>query len=777
MNPLEQHRGKFTTIESKLIEKPIIGFDTEDDGKGTPLSIAFYGDNGSFYTASMDEAIDYIYNIREPSIFVAHNLEYDIGNLFKHCDYKYIEEMIYAAGLLKVTLMCTKHVFINSSSFFKGSLKKMGDFIGLEKLEGNALSEEYNIRDAEIVFRFMKQFQTMLVKKLHINLGITIGALAMNAYRRSYMMDKKQITYNSPNCLKAYYGGRVEIFYKGAVEKIKVSDINSSYPYSMRYFEYPDTATIEPSTLATHRHGVGKFKVFVPLDTHVPVLPYKSPNGRLFFPVGEFTGWWTYPEIRYAMECGTQIIHEYEGEGTNVSCNPFVNFIDDFYNRRLKAKKSKNKFEDLFYKLFQNNLYGKWCQHKPTSMMSRTQLTLRQIERKGTLLSTAKIGPFYSYTIERNEKPATANYMWGVYVTAYSRMVLHKGLAEIHRMGGTLLYCDTDSIMYSGLSKTPLTLSDKLGDWDEEKFDLGVFRQAKGYLLCNKKGGKYEIEKVACKGVNTDYAYDFIINGMARVTKPVRFKESLIRINAAANENRGADFEKEMGVNVWREVEKQMKSIYIKRLGDKGVTKAVDVKDIPALEESALIGEAESIEQQLLESAIQIVKPQRVNYFGNTKIPKNWFKRTGLEIDGPDSHPKSSKLHYFHKEECLDLEPGVIWFAGPVFAYQTGKYGAFYKIGVKEFRGEKAPPNFIGAFRESFLTQFGIEEKITGKYLAISLNKTYLENSSLNLNIELSDLGLSGISESENSPGEQLDGAELEQLKAADWSSLDAILK
>lgn len=484
MVDLKKYVSSFPRFNQEIRPVNIIGFDTEDDTKGTPVSVAFYSSEGSFYTTSMDEGIDYIYNTPLPSVFVAHNLEYDIGNLFKSVDWKYIEGMMYAGKLLRCGLLGSKHYFINSNSFFGGPLKKMGETIGLPKLEGDVTNPEYVIRDAEIVYRFMTQFQSQLNRELGINLGITIGQLAMSAYRRNYMEKQHQITYNSPNCLKAYYGGRVEIFYKGAVENIKVSDINSSYPNVMRNFPYPDTETIEPSTLDTHEHGIGKFKVHVPADIFIPVLPVKSKSKRLFFPVGVFSGWWTYPEIRYALSKGAVIIKEYAGEGTNQGCFPFVKFIDDFYSKRMEAKARGNAFEVLFYKLFMNNLYGKWCQHKGGSTVSREPLSASVALRQKTTLDR-KMGNFYCYTSQKEEPPKTANFMWGVYVTAYARMELHKGMQKVHDMGGTLIYCDTDSIMFTGCAN-PLPLGKELGQWDEETFDLGLFRQAKGYLLCDK---------------------------------------------------------------------------------------------------------------------------------------------------------------------------------------------------------------------------------------------------------------------------------------------------
>ena len=96
-NKLTQHHGKFSCIESKLKEYPIIGFDTEDDSKGTPLLFAFYGDfpNKKYVTKYWQNALDFIYSIETPTIFVCHNLEYDIANLFKQDNYLMVEDMIY----------------------------------------------------------------------------------------------------------------------------------------------------------------------------------------------------------------------------------------------------------------------------------------------------------------------------------------------------------------------------------------------------------------------------------------------------------------------------------------------------------------------------------------------------------------------------------------------------------------------------------------------------------------------------------------------------------
>lgn len=773
VNPLSIHHGKFSVLDATLKELPIVGFDTEDDTKGTPLSFAFYSDQGHFYTHKVNEALDYVYDAPETTVFAAHQLEYDLNNLFKACNWKYVEEMTYASRLLKATLYFSRNYFINSMNFFNGSLEKMGKFVGLSKLEGNVFDPKYNIRDAQIVYVFIKRFQKKLIKELGVNLGITIGQIAISAYRRNFMLNREQTTYNSRNCLRAYYGGRVEIFYMGNRKgPIHVADINSAYPTVMRNFPYPDTTYIEPSSIGTHEFGIGKFQVRVPRKCFVPPLPVHSKDGRLFFPTGKITGWWTYAEVRYAQTCGVKILKEFEGEGTNRGCMPFGDFVNYFYDRRMPFKKRLKKnendykasFESWLNKWIPNNLYGKFCQHKAGTIMTREPLFEHKLKDK--VYKMFKIGPFYNYNIEKTIAPFTANFMWGIYVTSYARIYLHKALQQIHDMGGILLYCDTDSVMYTGLDKCPLPLGDKLGQWDIETYDLVIFRQSKGYLLCNRNWSWYNIEKVACKGVNTENAYEFIIEGMATTFKPMRFKEAQIRIHAAKNKDK---FLSEVGVNIWRDVEKQMRSIYIKRKGRRGVTRPVAVNTIPGLERRAFC-KATSIRKELKNDKIRIKKPAHKRAFKNIVIPTGWFDKKSKETS-TGKERISQKIHWFRSQECMDLHPGDIWFKGIVVRTETGKFSEYYKIHVIFWKAQKTPRPFTGAIKTSFLTNFGITESPLQKTLTVSLAKKYIKNSSLNLNIEISDANFKGQFVDEISGAEN----ETKNLKTLDWSKLDAV--
>jgi hypothetical protein len=790
-NPLLPHHSAFTAITTKTHEYPIIAFDTEDDTKGTVTLFAFYGDfpGGQFVTRHADEAMEFIYSIEEPTIFVAHNLEYDIANLCKHDNYLMVENMVYASRLLRVDFAGTKHFFLNSLSFFAGSLAQMGKFVGLEKMDGNAFSNEYVTRDAEICYTFTKKFQSKLVNELDINLGVSIGKMSMDAYRRHHMESNRQVTYNSPNCLKAYYGGRVEIFKKGLTKNIKVSDINSSYPNVMRNREYPDTSRIEPSSIHTHRFGIGRFKVYVPENTFLPVLPFKSDSGKLFFPVGEFTGWWTYAEVRHAIEHGAKILKEYEGEGTNTGIYPFTDFIDTYYSLRLKSKervqKSKEsgiedpeaKFDDLFYKLWLNNLYGKWCQHKAGSSMTRDRWPGYKIDKyiDNPEFKEAKVGPFFSYTVPKEEPPLTANFMWGVYVTSYARIDLHKGLYNIYESGNTPLYCDTDSVMYEPKnSHVPFSLSNKLGDWDCESFDLGVFMQSKGYLLCKlEDDSTYTIQKVACKGVPSHYAYDFIIEGMARFQKPMRLKEALIRSSAVANKDKDL-FLEEIGENIWSDVEKEMRAIYIKRLGD-DVTYPVPANKIRELEDTQEKYKSKNAKELLKDNNLIINKPNPKAKFNIIPIPDGWFNRDNK--NKPEPKPDNFNAHkilQLRTEQLLELKKGQIWFSGHIISKSKVKNKYELKILITKFKNKKINFIFWGKISEKFLKNFGLYGNIINKKIDVSLFNIYnCESKFPNLKIKMYDSELKvPLTNIPDDDSDELSESELQELMALKWDNI-----
>ncbi len=698
-----------TPLKKEVIPYAIVGFDTEDH-LGTTVLFCFHDGKDTYTTRHFEDALSYMYNYPGPVIFVCHNLQYDIVNMFKACNYVFIDRLSFASRLIKATLTNISGktlYFLDSGSFFPGSLYEMGQILGIEKLEGSAFDEKYIEIDAKIVYTFMAKMQSRMNQD-GINMTATVGSMAMADFRTNYLY-RPQGTWNTQLCLDAYYGGRVEVFYKGDYEgNIYDADINSCYPYVMHRFEYPDTATIEPSTLKTHRFGVGRFKVRIPLDTFIPPLPYHSAEGRLFFPVGDVEGTWTYEEVRYAVSRGAIVLEEKEGEGTNVGCAPFIDFVDLNYARRMAAEAAIEKakaqdtrdhdaeFEKLFMKSKMNNLYGKFSQNRDMNEMTRQKKSANECARLGAHVETV-LGPFYQYVIKRSKPPVTANYMWGTYITSYARLTLLQRMNAIHDAGGTLLYCDTDSILFYGdKAKDVLAYSDTaLGAMKVKSYVFGNFVMAKGYYLCKAVDGGYQPVKLACKGVNQVYGLSYLHGHPVKYEKPVKLKEGLRTVYAKVNLDKDDAFRREHSENSWHEVTKAQKSVYFKRSGEHGVTTPINACDIPMLEARDYSVDAKKSWEPVGVVIIppEFKKPKFTRAVLKPGWEKAWFKK---ELKGAENEFRDRGMEFLSPQRCLDLEPGDSWFSGRVFALshtETGK--AVYLIGLATFQGHLAVKNGV----------------------------------------------------------------------------------
>lgn len=733
-----KYRASFSSLPSNAHEYNIIGFDTEDNSAGEVISFAFYdggkhtGKDKFYYTTDNKDAVRFILEYPETSMFVAHNLEYDLNNVFKADDFKYINEQIKTPKLVKATLLGSKNFFYNSNAFFFSSLRKMGDVVGLPKLEGeeqDRFNPNYVVRDAEICYTYMMRLQKSIIDNYQMRMRATVGALSMGVFRTHFMKSKKQTTFNNPELLKAYYGGRTEIFYKGIIAgKIKIPDINSSYPHVMYKYKFPDTSTLCKSSIHTHTYGVGKFKVRVPKNTFIPVLPHRSPEGKLFFPVGTFTGYWTYNEMNEAIKHGVKIIKEYDGVGTNKGIRPFKEFVDNFYTERRECKKDIKKFEkkkkllkreqlDLLSNLMRseelkyilNNLYGKFAQHRSNAILIRRPLSQLELEsRMKGEWKESRLGPFYQYKSKTDNAAMTANYLWAIYVTSYARIEMHRHLMTIHKAGGILLYGDTDSIMFAGeIDDSVLDIGSGLGQLEYERakdgsdvFDLALFRQAKGYLICNLTGTRLrqkglrrgdflkeaKIMKVACKGVPTDYAYDFILCNMAAFERPMKQNEYFISCAASKSQRKQI-----LGINVWDEVEKRMNLEYIKRMGE-GVTKPVNAKDIEAIEQNVRGALVPAYEEKIKEFGYAIIRKRPTNVFTKVKIPKGWIKSYPWE-PGEEKRLSSKSKILLRAIHYRNLPEDTVWFAGYVTGIYTGgnhdkSRREFLELRLTQFEGD-----------------------------------------------------------------------------------------
>jgi hypothetical protein len=560
-------------------ELPLVGFDTEDDSKGHPTLFGFaWKDNlgrfKHFQTKSREEAVRWIYS-RPTSLFVAHNLEYDLVNLFRDSDYNELDQIVYTAKPVYAKLKNRDHIFYDTFNWYAGSLKSMGKLVGLEKLEvvGDAFDDPaYNARDCEIVVAFTEMLITRVRSEFALGIKATIGSLAMHVFRSNYL--SKWTANNSDLALDAYYGGRCEVFWRGKIKKhIRVADVNSEYPFAMTW-DFPDTSNMITGRTLDARFGVAKVDIRVPRHL-VPPLPMRRDDGLLFFPWGRLTGTWTLHEIREAVALGARVERVHESITTDREVRPFAQFIESVYAMRLAGD---NEFEKLWYKLLMNNSYGKLVERSDRLDVRGHELSEKELA-KGQGRLVRKTGNLWVYEWPRLEPPETANYMWGAHVTSYGRIHLLRQLRKVaDTEGSTLLYCDTDSVMWSGKGDPGLDLDQKrLGALKVDDYPGGgEFFMPKGYVLRYKEDGVRKSD-VACKGVPLPRDFDrskegtmadprikFMRTGIAKAVRPARLRASLATGEIA---------------NYWREVVKERRGDYTRRKGKEGQTKALRVME------------------------------------------------------------------------------------------------------------------------------------------------------------------------------------------------------
>lgn len=144
------------------------------------------------------------------------------------------------------------------------------------------------------------------------------------------------------------------------------------------------------------------------------------------------------------------------------------------YYKRLEAKRIKDDFNVLYYKLLMNSSYGKLLENGHTSIYENT------IDPEGIITSVThdKIKPSYLNDEEWQIKLLNAKYTYlpvGSMIPAYSRCDLIETALKISPDGSKIIYFDTDSIFFIKDEETMtnyekyVNKADFLGGWKIDK--------------------------------------------------------------------------------------------------------------------------------------------------------------------------------------------------------------------------------------------------------------------------------------------------------------------
>lgn len=300
-----------------------------------------------------------------------------------------------------------------------------------------------------------------------------------------------------------YYGGRVQCFAKGIIERpFKIIDINSAYPYAMMHrHPYGDTIS-ESASLPTHRGAIER--AFITLRTASRgAFPYRADDKSLYFPddgeVRTFhvTGW----EFLAAQETGFLGPYHIECVKQLPVTIEFSAYLNHFYSMKTDAKRAGDKARYEFAKRFLNSLYGKTGAN-PENYEEFTIIEPRFIdaaEEADGYGFAAELGPWALVSKPLpEERQRYYNVAIAASVTGFVRAHDWRAICTVRNAGHEVFYMDTDCLWCTGTGDLELD-AEKLGAWDiEAECDFAGIGGKKLYAARIVPTGKW---KTASKGV------------------------------------------------------------------------------------------------------------------------------------------------------------------------------------------------------------------------------------------------------------------------------------
>lgn len=299
-------------------------------------------------------------------------------------------------------------------------------------------------------------FEMMTEYRAEFGDVLTIGTAAMRALRKYHAFaefDSEQDAFFR----RFYYGGRNQCFDSGILKgDWKVYDVNSMYPFCMQSMLHPGSSTFSES-----RSLDANTDFIIVRGWNRGALPFKDDKlHHLDFTKEYGVFHTTGHELRAGLETGTFEIDEIESAYSFSQRMCFSDFVDAYYAKRMVAKDNGLELYVLFYKLILNSAYGKFC-------LNSDNFKDWQITGADEFLDI----DLWTPEVQTNEyilwsKPTSQakfyNVATGASITGGARSQLLRGLSLSERP----VYCDTDSIICTGLSAS--SNDKRLGAWKLE---------------------------------------------------------------------------------------------------------------------------------------------------------------------------------------------------------------------------------------------------------------------------------------------------------------------
>jgi hypothetical protein len=441
----------------------------------------------------------------------AHNAQYDLNTTYGNI-YDLDPEAIFNGKFICATngnciFADSGNIFVNASvekigqmlQLFKGKLGGPGYRTKIDKdMPGGIPAKDVNycIRDCQIIWDAL-----FMVFEFAGEIKITQASLSMTYYRRFHQPYHIDYNENVKYFWNSYYGGRTEVFKLGKTSA-RVIDVNSMYPYCMKAIKFPNPKLLK------HEENLKVKKFFKYLEwyegtayltvIHAPhrfgFLPVKHKE-KLLFPIGKFSGWWNFNELRFAIE--HKIIEILEVKKVIYSEpveSPFVSYVDTLQEQKRQAEIEGNEFNRDRSKRFQNSLYGKFAQR-----ITEESIYIHDVEKQFDVIQhyqkTKQFIRLVTFNKKRNDafivissrKKINITHSipsFASYITSAARVILLRKMIEMEK--NRIVYCDTDSIFYE--LDFDVKSEFQLGGWKVENKIITEIRGLKNYKYIEEKG-------------------------------------------------------------------------------------------------------------------------------------------------------------------------------------------------------------------------------------------------------------------------------------------------
>lgn len=339
-------------------------------------------------------------------------------------------------------------------------------------------------------------------------LKISIGQMAQQEIQKHYKVGKLSKA-GDVYFRKWFFGGRVECLQGRGHWKqpLKLYDVNSMYSKAMEAYQHPAGASFR-----VQRGNPTDQTIFMDITC--------KNNGALFGRLEDGNISANIPQGRFLTTIHEYDVARYHGLIKDITINycvdfneltDFSKFVNPMYEKRLVTK-SRMKLliprsidwnmaqrDDLQIKYILNNAWGKYAQnperYKEHFFCDPDQEPPREWwpNENGILLKSLPTYRNKEYAIYEKPNPGFRynNVATGASITGAARAML---LNAIHNAENPI-YCDTDSLICSGLSNVEIHPT-KLGAWDLEK-------EIDELIVCGKKLYAYRVKGGAVEAVTS----------------------------------------------------------------------------------------------------------------------------------------------------------------------------------------------------------------------------------------------------------------------------------